>query len=138
MAYFSNDIISGHKPVPTSGEAAVTVTQIGEYKFPADAAAGDIIEIGVLPARHYLVGAKAYVGGTAVAHKVHLLAGTPGDTALANRTAGAEIADGSGLTVAGAEIAPAESDRGIGIVVGTGGATKDASRIRLILQYAQG
>lgn len=141
MPYFkSKKVVDGYQPIPESGVAGTVVALITDYDFVGAAAENDIVEISVLPPRHRLVNARVFASGTAAAtaaYAVHLLAGTPGDEVVANRTPGSAILSSNALNAVGAAIEPKEVARGIGIVVGAGGVAAGALKLRIILEYVQ-
>lgn len=142
MAYFKNaKVIDGYQAIPESGVAGTVVSFVTEHDFVGAAAKDDIVEIALLPPRHRLVNARVFATGTAAAtaaYAVHLLAGTPGDSTVANRTPGSAIITTNALNAVGAAIEPKEAARGIGVVVGDGGVAAGALKLRLLLEYAQG
>jgi hypothetical protein len=108
--------------------------------------AGDVIDIGVLPAYHTVSDAILIAddldsnGTPTIALDVGIMSGTPGD-AVSVRTCGAEIfaaantAQAGGIarpTLASAfKILSTQADRSIGVKFATGSATAAAGRIRL-------
>lgn len=152
MSLFQSDWAEGRKQAPVSREANGVVVERFEYDVEEALALNDIIEIGVLPAYHYLVDAILIVddldsGGTpAITLDVGIMSGDAGDDDD-SRTCGDEIFDGDDSAQAGGMsrmsntagflLASSSDHRGIGVKVATAAATHQNGKITLVLQYAQ-
>jgi hypothetical protein len=130
----------------TSASAGQVIAN--DYFFDITAAqinAGEIIDLGVLPAGHtvsdaILIADDLDTGAAAITLDVGIMSGTPGDD-VSVRTCGAEIFSGSvggqaGVvgrpTLASAfKILPTDADRSIGVKIVVDAATAAAGRIRL-------
>ena len=127
--------------------AGDTISSDYFYDIPAaQLIAGDIIDLGVLPANHTIGDAILICddidtnGTPLVSLDVGIMSGVPGDITSA-RTCGAELfsADTSARTAAisrmtlptGFKIAPVQYDRSIGVKIVAAPATAAAGRIRV-------
>lgn len=143
---------SGQRAV-VNGDCAGDIV-VNNYFVDVTAAqivAGDIVDIGPLPAGHTVVGAilapdDLDTNGTpTIALDVGLMSGTPGSTDT-SRTCGAEIFSASQAARTGTTDRPTltsafriqsvEYDRSIGVKFNTAAATAAAGRIRLSLHIA--
>ncbi|HEX5362341.1 MAG TPA: hypothetical protein VFW49_14840 [Fluviicoccus sp.] len=131
-----------------TGDCAGDVV-VNEYFIDVTAAqidAGNMFDVGILPAYHtvvdmILIPDDLDTGTPAITLDVGLLSGTPGD-AISDRTIGAEFfsastaAQGGTATrmslASGFKVKPTESDRSIGVKVVADAATAAAGRIRLL------
>lgn len=148
MSLFVADYPSGRKPSPESGCAGVVVSQLAAYAFPAAAAVGDIIEIGVLPSAHRIIGLRLVASAAAAGAvaQVGLMSGEPGNTddttrALAAddlvKIAGEAAAPGDNEATDFALLLPASDDyRSIALKVGTAVAA-NAGSVLLQILYSQ-
>lgn len=124
MAIVKSDWATGQHTVPLNGVAGVVHFQRFEFVVNDDLAAGDIIELAVLPAGSTVVDALLSVGDTATATVgVGIMSGHVGEDDD-NRTAGTELfAAAEANTVSRAEAAtaftikPVDRDRSIGAEV---------------------
>lgn len=145
MALKKSNYTLGQKPAPTSACAGALVVQRAEFPVKVALAAADILEIGILPPYHYLVGARLFVDGVPLASlgDVKLVSGNPDDPDAGRvlvgdpLIVGADLADDASLTTAGRLIKPVDYQRGIGIAIGAA-ITAGAKSIYLDLIYAQG
>lgn len=131
QVFQSRQVATGLPPITACGaddlvaaQAVFTVTEALEIN--------DVFDLIVLPAGHKLVDAILDVtdldtgGSPALTLSVGTLAGTPGDTVLANRTASENVIAASTVGQAGGvaraavagftDIAPQDTDRSIGVL----------------------
>lgn len=139
---------TGELATITSESAGDLIVNQFFYDLPAaQNIAGDIIDIGILPAYH-TVDSVALIcddldsnGTPTITLDVGLMSGTPGDKTSV-RTCGAEFYAASTVAQTGSTIAamtltsgrtvlPTELDRSIGVKIVAGSATPAAGRIRL-------
>ncbi|MFG1462112.1 hypothetical protein V5F77_04360 [Xanthobacter sp. DSM 24535] len=125
----------GRENIPTSGEAADVIFKKSTYKFAVDATSGDIVELAILPARHYIVDMRYMETGAVTEGNIGVMAGTVGDTTFANRSIATNLITSQKAIDAAFAVTPVEYDRSIGVVVT---AATAASTVTLVLQYAQG
>ncbi len=129
MALVQSAWALGQKQAPVSREAGGVVCERYTFTVTSNLAAGDIIELGILPAYHTVVDAVLVVGeaGTAT-YDVGIMSGVVGDPS-SSRTCGNEFfagaADATTTTritkAAGLRLASSDSDRSVGVkVVGAG------------------
>lgn len=134
---------AGKRQAPVSAEAGNVVCETYEFYVNANIAAGDIVEIAVLPSYHTVVDAvlvaEDFTGGTA---NVGLMSGAVSSTDE-SRTVGNELFEGAALgdpirmtKADGFLIKPVEGDRSIGITF-PGGVTAAGQRVVLILSAKQ-
>ncbi len=135
MALKKSNMALGITPVPSACSAGEVIVQRARYPFKAAVASGDIIEIGVLPAYHYLVSAQVVAGGATVG-TIGILSGKP-DDADDGRTLGPAIVTSGALNATGLLMDAVDYDRGIGVTMGANVAA-GANEMALILTYAQG
>jgi hypothetical protein len=116
-----------------------------------DIVAGNLIDLGILPAGHTVTNAVLLPddldsnGTPTLTLDVGIMSGTPGD-AVSVRTVGNEMFSASTSEQTGAvekmslktgyTIAPTSADRSIGVKVVTGPATAAAGRLRLLVEMA--
>lgn len=135
-----------------NGDCAGDVV-VNQYFIDVSAAqidAGNMFDVGVLPAYHtvvdmILIPDDLDTGSAALTLDVGLLSGTVGDD-VSTRTIGAEFFSASTAGQAGTltrmslatgfKILPTEVDRSIGVKVVTDAATAAAGRIRLLVSIA--
>jgi hypothetical protein len=153
MTIIASQFVKGKLPVVV-GDCAGDVV-INDYFIDVTAAqiaAGNILEIGLLPAGHTVVDAIMIPddldtnGTPALVLDVGLMDGTIGDTSDTTRTCGAELFDNTTCAQVGtptrATLATAftiqavEYHRSIGVKVVTAAATAAAGRIRIRVQMA--
>lgn len=150
MALKQNDVAKGSGGVPYPDCAGDVASCRFWYQLSGTEAAGDIIEIGVLPA--YCTVFDAILdsddldsnAAPALALNAGLMSGVAGKKD-ATRTCGAELFSGSTVGQAGGverasaktafRIAPIETERGIGVKIATAAATGAAGTIGLTLFY---
>lgn len=135
MALIKSKMVQGLTPVPTSGFAGVVVAQRAQHKLAAAALANDIVEIGILPARHYLVSIKSLADGLTLGD-IGIMSGKPDDPDSGRSIETVVVTTGA-INDAGVKLAPVEYDRSIGVTIGTGGAAI-GKEPRLLITYAQG
>lgn len=141
MAFKKSNMALGiGEPAPTSGCAGAVVVQRVIHPLKQPLAAGDVLEIGVLPTFHYLVGARLFVDGVPAASlgDVKLVSGGVNDADEGRELIGKVILTDGDLNDDGRLIPAAQFDRGIGIEIGAAIAADPAKSIRLDLIYAQG
>lgn len=149
MALIQSGWATRQRNTANSGCAGVEIAQ--EFVYTTEAgktlAAGDIIELGVLPATNAISDAILVCDavGASFAFDVGIMSGEVGDKDSV-RTSGAEIFAAAPTGAAGGvlrttlasafTIAPADKDRAVGVKV-TAPATAQATgaKIRLILKY---
>lgn len=115
-----------------------------------DLALNNLIDLGVLPAGHTIVGAKLLPDdldtGTTLTLNVGLMSGTPGD-AVSVRTVGTELfaASTAAQTGSGADVAVTKTaltipaaplDRSIGVQIAAAPTGATAGRLRLLVEMA--
>lgn len=134
------------KQAPVSAEAGTVKVEKYSYTVPAGLtlAAGDIIELGILPTYHTVVDATLIIdeAGTAT-YDVGLMSSIPGDTTQ-SRTCGAELFSGAAdasttrMSLAGGfRIAPSlTNDRSIGVKV-VGASVVGAGQVIDLLLYTK-
>lgn len=133
------------KQAPVSGEAGGVVAERYTFTVPAGLtlAAGDIIELAILPAYHTVLDATLIIdeAGTAT-FDVGIMSSIPGDTDQA-RTCGAQLFSGaadattSRLALAGAfRLASTQGDRSIGVKV-VGASVVGAGQIIDLILYTK-
>lgn len=144
MAIVQSAWAEGRKVAPISREAGGVVAEKYSYTITKDMLAGDIIELGILPAYHTVVDAVLIVDeiGTATID-VGIMSGTVGDPAQ-NRTCGDELFDGAAdagasrmSSLAGFRIAPVDADRSIGLKLVGAGVTAAGQVVELMLLTKQ-
>lgn len=151
MAILQSSHAKGLKQTAVAAAAGLVVTEHFTYSASA-LAAGDIIELGVLPAGARLVDATLVVDDLdsnatpTITLDVGLMSGSVGSTDGA-RTCGAELfaanADARTGGVArmsvrgGFRLAPVEADRSVGVKVTAAAATAQAGVVTLLLSYVQ-
>lgn len=135
MSILQNDVAKGRIMVPTSEEAGDVVFKKSSYTFAADAVAGDIVELSILPARHYFVALRYMETGAVVEGAVGIMAGTVGDTVAANRAIATNLVTSQVANDAAFAVEPVEYDRSIGVVLTSATA---GSKVTLAVEYAQG
>lgn len=118
----------------------------------AQIAAGNIFDLGILPAFHTVVDMVLITddldsnGTPTITLDVGMLTGTPGDNVSSSRTCGAEFfsADTTARTggvsrmslATGFRVQPTGSDRSIGLKVNGAAATAAAGRVRALVSMA--
>jgi hypothetical protein len=140
MAIVQGAWAAGRKTAPVSRESCGVVAEKYTFTIGANLAAGDIIELGILPAYHTVVDAILITDeiGTATID-VGIMSGTVGDPAQ-NRTSGNELFEGAAdagavrmSKVAGFRITPVEGDRSIGLKLVGAGVTAAGQVVELLL-----
>ncbi len=133
--------------IATAASPGAGIAIVNDYFYDLSTAqnvAGDIIDLGILPANHTVSDVVLITGdldaGTAMTLDVGLMSGNPGDAVTA-RTCGAELFSGATTAQTGGvarptlpsafTILPSELDRSIGVKIATAAATPAAGRIRL-------
>lgn len=140
MALFQSDWGKRIKQAPTSREAGGVVCEKYTYTVTGNLAAGDIIELGVLPAYHDVVDAVLILdeAGTAT-YDLGIMSGEVGSPDPA-RTSGAQFFSGVAdatvhrLALPGAfRLAATDADRSIGLKVVGAGITAASQVFTLVL-----
>lgn len=141
MPIFKSLFVTGHKPVPVV-DCSDVVAYRAEVSLPATLAAGDVIQIGSLPADHlladFIVDSDDLDGGAALSLDFGVF--NPAGTAIST-----DLKDGGGsllTTTVGqgggiarptskafTRIEPETTNRSIGLIVGTAAATPVAGKI---------
>lgn len=146
MAIVQSDWGLGRKMAPVSREGGSVVVAKYNITIGEDLAAGDKIELGVLPAYHHIVDATLVSDGLGEGVTVNVgimsgAVGTPDDA----RTVGSEIFEaaevGADAVVRASKaegflISPANDHRSIGVEA-AGAVTASDQTVTLILQYTQ-
>lgn len=131
---------------------AVHVTRF-VYELAGEIDTTDILELGILPAYAYLVGARVttegtwIVGGADVTADIGIMSGEPGDRNV-SRTVGDELFDGVNLDDAKTavqtsdnpdlpKVAPSDKHRSIGVKFSAKVGGSSATKIILDVFYAQ-
>jgi hypothetical protein len=144
MALFQSNWGKGIKQAPVSREAGGVVCEKYTFTITADMAAGDILELGILPAYHTVVDAVLILPelGSAT-YDVGIMSGTVGSPDSA-RTSGDQYFDGVAdatvhrLTLPGAfTVAAFDVDRSIGLKAVGAGITAASQVVTLVLFTAQ-
>lgn len=150
MALLQSFWATGQRMTPVGACAGDEVAQLFEYALPAALAAGDIIELAMLPAFNSPTDAVLVCDeldtGAVLAFDVGIMSGEVGDKDSV-RTCGAELfsaqASGDGTAVARATavtaftIASTDNHRSIGVKITTApGAIVKGAKLRLLLKYA--
>lgn len=153
MAQFQGDFATGKKVAAIEEVSNSVVSEVFDYVIPVAGAlaAGDIIEIGRLPAYATICDAILISDkvdtGTTITLDVGIMSGTPGDT-TAGRTCGNELFAASvngqaGVVermtkLAGFTIAETDADRAIGVkVVAAPVGLTAGNKIRVRVSYHQ-
>ncbi len=133
---FQNSAAKGTDTIPTSGEAADVLIKKTSFTFPGAVVASDgaVVELAILPARHYIADIRYIETGAVTEGKIGIMAGEVGDTVPANRAIATNIVTGGKANDAAFAIAPVEYDRSIGVEVTAADA---AAGVTLVLLYAQ-
>lgn len=141
MALWKSDIATGKQTYPFGDDAYDSIAQRAEFEFDAAAANGDIIDLGVLPARTIITDARLLNPAGATVGVVAILSGTPGKdtnddgTARTLDTANPIIdADTKLATDYACLLDPSYTDRSIGVSLGAAVAA-GAGKIVLQLGY---
>ncbi|MHB8727580.1 MAG: hypothetical protein ACYC9K_00920 [Sulfuricaulis sp.] len=149
--FYQTNTGKGVHPMPIGAESEELAVRV-EFDLSAALVLNDIIEMLVLPADHVI---RDWIvdsddldsnGAPTIAFNAGIMSGTPGTVDLA-RTVGTEIMAADVLpqaggvkrpTVVGAfRVAPASTDRSIGIKVSTGPATGAATgKVGITLMYS--
>lgn len=140
MALVQSAWALGQKQAPVSREAGGVVCERYTFTVTSNLAAGDIIELGILPAYHTVVDAVLVVDEAGLAtYDVGIMSGVVGDPS-SSRTCGNEFfaaaADATTTRItnaAGLRLAPSGSDRSVGVKVVGAGITAANQVIDLIL-----
>lgn len=144
MALVQSAWALGQKQAPVSREAGGVVCERYTFTVTSNLAAGDIIELGILPAYHTVVDAVLVVdeAGTAT-YDVGIMSGVVGDPS-SSRTCGNEFFAGAAdatttriTKAAGLRLASSDSDRSVGVKVVGAGITAANQVIDLILTTKQ-
>lgn len=128
MALKQSAWAQGALQAPTSREGGGVVVEKYKYITEGNLASGDIIELGILPAFHSIVGAVLITDamGAGVTADVGIMSGEVGSTDPA-RTCGSEIYAAADVAAAGAtrntkvdgfRLAPVEAHRSVGVKLG--------------------
>lgn len=148
MALKQSSWAKGLLQAPTSREGGGVVAEKYKFTVAENLAAGDIIELGILPAFHQVVEAILIVdeAGTAT-YDVGIMSGAVGAATNSDgsaRTSGNELFAGAAdasVTRAtkpdGFRIAPVEADRSIGVKLVGAGITAANQVIELVLLTKQ-
>lgn len=144
MPVFQNDWGRGIKQAPVSREAGGVVEERYTFTISANLAAGDIVELGILPAYHNVVDAILILPETGTAtYDLGIMSGAVGSPDNA-RTSGAQYFSGVAdatvhrLALPGAFTVPAtDVDRSIGLKVVGAGVVAAGQVVSLLLFTAQ-
>lgn len=128
-----------------TGECAgEEIAQLFEFKFTGAAlAAGDIIELGILPAYNSISGGYLIGDNTTLAADVGIMSGEVGEKNPA-RLVGSELFEATAaaagkvtpITANGAfDIQAEERDRSVGLKVTTGATPTAGQKVKLLLKY---
>lgn len=148
---FQSKAIVNNDPAITASGGNAEIVAHADYTFSVAPAAGDIVEMLVLPANHVLTDAiwdtDDLDTGTTLTAAIGTMAGTPGDTTFANRTVTANIlstgdtsaraaavvrANAPGFT----RIAPSDSDQSIGVnFIAASSGISGTPTMRLTIKY---
>lgn len=148
MALFQSEWATRQRNTATADCAGEEVAQLFEFAVPAAAlAAGDIIELGILPAYNSASDAILVCDavGASLAFDVGIMSGEVGDK-VSVRTCGAELFAAAPTGAAGGvlrttlpsafTIASEERDRSVGVkITAPTGAQVAGAKIRLMLKY---
>lgn len=139
----------GQKQAPVSREANGVVTERFDFTVTEDLEVGDIIELAVLPAYHFVTDAVLVVSGAApgasVTADVGIMSGAVGEDDD-TRTCGTEIFAAANVAATGVTRATATSafliergndHRSIGLKIGGADVTASGQVFTLVLSYAQ-
>lgn len=132
---FQSIVAQGRDFPRVSGCAGDVVTHRATVTLPTAGAAGDLLEIAILPARHVLVSIREVDAGTIQVAKVGIMAGDVGDTNVANRAVGTALVASGREADAAFAVTPVEYDRSIGAQLTSANA---GASVTLILTYSQG
>lgn len=128
------EVAKGADIMPTSMEAGDVIAKRVTYTFPENAAAGDIVEMLILPAGARIVDLTYFETGAPTEGSVGIMAGTPGDTTLANRAVGTNLITTGKANAAAIDLAASNVDRSIGVAIT---AANVGASITLMVLYAQ-
>lgn len=135
---------AGLRQAPVSDNAGTVVCAKYRMNLTENLAAGDILELGVLPSYHTVVDAILVAPdlGAGVTIEVGIMSGTVGSPDN-SRTSGNELFQGTAgnavtrmSKAAGFQIAPIEGDRSIGVKA-SGAVTASGQVVELIVQMIQ-
>jgi hypothetical protein len=147
MAILQTELATGQKQAPQAYTSGASASYLSTFTIPAGmtVAAGDIVELGPLPAEHRIVAATIIPSGNfgaGVTADIGIMSGEFGDKDSV-RTSGAELFDDVALTAMASLtkgdsilLATSDDNRGIGVkfsasVAGAG------QKLSLLLVYAQ-
>lgn len=144
MALIQSGWATRQRNTASSGCAGAEIAQLFEYTFTGAAiAAGDIIELGVLPAYNSISGGYLFGDNATLAGDVGLMSGEVGEV-NASRTVGAELFTATAAAAGVAtpitdsdafKIVSTDKDRSIGFKVTTGATPTKGQKIQLLLKY---
>lgn len=112
-----NNVALGREIVPTSMEAGDVIAKKFTYTFPVAGSAGDIVEIGILPAYCSFVDLNYMENGAITEGNIGIMAGAVGDKTLANRTIATNLITSGRANQAALDVAPVGYDRSIGVTI---------------------
>lgn len=146
MAIVQSPFALGQKLAPVSREARGVVVERYTFTIDEDLASGDIIELAILPAYHFVADAVLITGalGAGVTADVGIMSGPVGDPDT-TRTCGDELYAAADVAAAGVtrataatafSITPAGADRSIGVQLGDD-VTASGQEVTLVLFTAQ-
>lgn len=145
MAFLQSEHATRVANTATAGCAGVEVAQMFEIDLGGQTlAAGDTIELGILPAYNRISGGYIACGDTTLAGDIGIMSGDVGDEDPA-RLVGDEIAAAFVATSATAvtpitaltafEVEDTDKDRSIGFKVTTGATLAAGVKLQLLLKY---
>lgn len=134
---------AGRLQAPVTGGAGVVMVEKFEFTLNKNLAAGDIIELGVLPAFATVVDATLIADslGASVTMDVGLMSKEVGSTDV-SRTSGNELFATAAAGVvrmsaaSGFKIAPTEGDRSVGVKA-SAAVTATGQKLMLVMYYKQ-
>lgn len=144
MAIVQSPFALGQKQAPVSREARGVVAERFTIELTEDIGAGDIVELAILPAYHFVVSATVIPEGSFgdVTADIGIMSGNVGDTSD-TRTSGNELFEGLALDevssinkVEGLMLQPTDRDRSIGVTV-SGAVTGAGQKLTLLLFTVQ-
>lgn len=142
MAFKKSNLALGTgQPAPVAACAGSVVVQRVKYPVKTALAAGDVLELGLLPPYHYLIGARLFTStGIPVASlgDVKLVTGSPEDPDDGRVLTGPAILTDGDLNDDGRLIEAVQFNRGIGVAIAAAIAADPDDSIYLDLIYAQG
>lgn len=143
MTIIQSEWAKGRKSAPTSRESRGVVAERFTFEVTDNIGTGDILELAILPAYHFVVGATVIPEGDfgEVTADIGIMSGAVGDQDN-TRTSGNEIFEAVALgevssadKVEGLMLVPADADRSIGVKFSA--AVTAGQKLTLLLLTAQ-